>query len=181
MSRSEGLDQPESHLLLLDTLRNVACLFTRGEKQKPRALPPWRDSEEGCLERVWIIGRETEALACVQEDTNWVLLVASRWSSHFFRTATQQPYLVQVPGLCDGQRVGQAWCAGSLGWAALNPAGPRQRAREAVRSGKRAGQRRGTDWAPPAREQTGFLRLLGASPLAPPLGRPPSSALSWGR
>lgn len=36
-------------------------------------------------------------------------------------TATQQPYLVQVPGLLDGRRVGRAWCAGSLGWAVLDP------------------------------------------------------------
>lgn len=62
-----------------------------------------------------------------------MLLVVSRWSGHFLKTATQQPYLVQVPGLCDRQKVGQAWCAGSLGWAVLDPAGPQLEARGATK------------------------------------------------
>lgn len=32
-----------------------------------------------------------------------MLLVASPWSGHFFRTATQQPYLVQVPACVRGR------------------------------------------------------------------------------
>lgn len=54
-----------------------------------------------------------------------MLLVASRRSRHFFRTATQQPYLVQVSRLCDRQR-GQAGVV--CGVPRVGSAGPSQAA-----------------------------------------------------
>lgn len=93
-------------------------------------------------------------------------------------TATRQPYLAQVPRSRGGRRVGRRRGAGSLGQA-------RRRARGAGRGGERAGRRGDTDWAPPAGEQTGFLRrpeprpspLPSAGPL--PLPSPGVGRWAW--
>lgn len=101
-------------------------------------------------------------------------------------TATRQPYLAQVPGSRGGQRTGRARGAGSLRWTAPSRAGPGRGggcgAAGAERSGQRAAQREGADWAPPAGEQTGFHRRPAPRPSPLPSAGPlPLPSLGVGR
>lgn len=82
-------------------------------------------------------------------------------------TATRQPYLAQVPG-------SRGWAEGRAGAGRGLPQPGRtgRRARGAGRGGERAGRRGGADWAPPAGEQTGFLRRPGPRPSPLPSAGP---------
>lgn len=146
--------------------RSVSLLTA--ETRKPAALPSSASLGGMILERARTLEEDTEVHNC---PCHWAGYRAAP-------TAIRQPYLTQVPSSLGRRRVARAR-APSCGQRPGGPGRGSGRGRGRGEESARGGGEARTGLRPPGDKQV--FSGAGAAPLAPPLGRPPSPALSWGR